>query len=344
MKRIDLRSDTATLPTPAMQEAILHADLGDDVLSEDPTTNRLEAMAAAMLGKEAAVLVTSGTQGNLVSLLTHTQRGEEAIVGDKSHMLGSEVAGAACLASVQLRSVANDARGRLNPAEVRATIRTENVHFPRTSLICLENTQNRCNGAALSYDDMHPIAQIAHEHGIAFHIDGARIFNAAVALGVDVADLVREADSVQFCLSKGLSAPIGSLIVGEGAFIERARKYRKMVGGGMRQTGVIAAAGIVALEEMIDRLAEDHANAKLLARGLASIDGIVCDSEVVETNIVYYGLRNLAISDFVERLKQRNIFVGGGRMVTHWGITHQDIEDALEEMRAVAGSLETARV
>ena len=191
MKRIDLRSDTATLPTPAMREAMYRAELGDDVNGEDPTANRLEAMAAERLGKEAAIFVTSGTQGNLLSILSHTQRGDEVIVGDKSHILGSEVAGAACLGGVQLRSVPNDVRGRLDPASVRATIRGQNIHFPRTALICLENTHNRCNGAALSFEEMHPIAEIAHEHGIPLHVDGARIFNAAVALGVKPADLVR---------------------------------------------------------------------------------------------------------------------------------------------------------
>ncbi len=340
MRPIDLRSDTVTQPTPAMREAIYRADVGDDVYGEDPTINRLEAMAADRLGKEAAVLVASGTMGNLVSLLTHAGRGDEAIVGDKSHTLINEVAGAAALGSIQLRAVHNDARGRMDPDEVRATIRGENLHFPRTVLIALENTHNRCNGAALSSEDMHPIAAIAHEHGIRLHIDGARIFNAAVALGANPAELVREADSVQFCISKGLSAPVGSLIVGSGEFIQRARKLRKMVGGGMRQAGIIAAAGIVALEEMVDRLAEDHANAKALARGLASIPGVVIDPDVVETNILFYGLENASVPDFVASMRARGILVGGGRMVTHYGVTRQDIDDVLEEARSVLQSLQ----
>jgi threonine aldolase len=340
-KRIDLRSDTVTHPTPAMREAMFRAEVGDDVYGEDPTLNRLERQAADRLGKEAAVFVTSGTMGNLVSILSHTSRGDEVIVGDKSHILNSEVGGSACLGSVQLRSVRNDRRGLLDPAEVRSTIRSEDLHFPRTALVCLENTHNRCNGAALSAGEMHPVAAVAHERGLALHLDGARIFNAAVALGCQPADLVREADSVQFCLSKGLSAPIGSLIVGDDAFIERARKYRKMVGGGMRQVGVIAAAGIVALDEMVDRLAEDHATARRLARGLASIAGIVVDADAIETNILFYSLRGIPPSDFVARLRERNVFVGPGRMVTHYGITTEDIDAILDEIRTVTVSLES---
>jgi threonine aldolase len=337
---IDLRSDTVTHPTPAMREAMYRADVGDDVYGEDPTVNRLEALAAERLGKEAAVFVTSGTMGNLVALLAHAGRGDEVIVGDKSHTLVSEVAGAACLGSIQLRSVHNDDRGRLDAEEVRATIRGENIHYPGTVLIAMENTHNRCNGAALSAAEMHPIAVLAHEHGIPFHIDGARIFNAAVALNVRPADLVREADSVQFCISKGLSAPIGSLIVGDGEFILRARKFRKMVGGGMRQVGIIAAAGIVALEEMVDRLAEDHANAQALAEGLAGIPGVHVDPSVVETNIIFYEVSGVELPDFVARLRQRGVLVGPGRMVTHYGVSRTDIEDVLDAVRSVVGSSE----
>ncbi|HTE86363.1 MAG TPA: low-specificity L-threonine aldolase [Dehalococcoidia bacterium] len=335
MKPIDLRSDTVTHPTPAMREAMYRADVGDDVYGEDPTVNRLEALAAERLGKEAAVFVTSGTMGNLVALLAHAGRGDEVIVGDKSHTLVNEVAGAACLGSIQLRSVHNDDRGRLDPGEVDATIRGENIHFPRTVLIALENTHNRCNGAALSLEDMHPIVSLAHGRGIPIHIDGARIFNAAVALGVTPADLVREADSVQFCLSKGLSAPIGSMIVGSGEFISRARKFRKMVGGGMRQAGIMAAAGIVALEEMVDRMADDHVNAKALAQGLATIEGVEVDPDVVETNILFYRVPSMEQPAFVAALKNRGVLVGPGRMVTHYGITRADIDNVLEDIRAV---------
>ncbi|MGI8550564.1 MAG: low-specificity L-threonine aldolase [Dehalococcoidia bacterium] len=342
MKVIDLRSDTVTHPTPAMREAMYRADLGDDVFGDDPTVNRLEQLAADRLGKEAGLFVSSGTMGNLVSVLTHTARGDEVILGDKAHIINAEVAGAACLGSVQLRPVANDSRGRLNPEDVRAVIRPENVHFPKTALICLENTHNRCNGAALSVYDTQPIVQLAREHQIPLHIDGARIFNAAVALGVGADALVRDADSVQFCLPKGLSAPIGSLIVGRGEFIARARKYRKMVGGGMRQVGVIAAAGIVTLEEMVDRLAEDHQNARDLALGLASIPGIESDPTVVETNILFYTVSVMPVTEFVGQLQQRGVLVGGGRMVTHYGITSAEIGLTLERIREVVGVLEPA--
>jgi threonine aldolase len=332
---IDLRSDTVTHPTPAMREAMYRAEVGDDVYGEDPNVNRLERLAAERLDKEAAVFVASGTMGNLVSILTHAGRGDEVIVGDKAHTLVNEVGGAAALGGIQLRPIRNDARGLLDVEEVRAAIRGDNIHYPRTALVALENTHNRCNGAALSFDDMHPIASLAHEHGIPVHIDGARIFNAAVALGVDAAGLVREADSIQFCLSKGLSAPIGSLIAGEGSFIARARKNRKMVGGGMRQAGIIAAAGIVALEEMVERLAEDHQNAAYLARGMAEIPGIVVDPSAVETNILFYGVRGAGLKDLVARLRERGVLVGPGRMVTHYGITRTDIDAVLEAVRDV---------
>jgi threonine aldolase len=332
---VDLRSDTVTHPTSAMREAMYRAEVGDDVYGEDPNVNRLEAMSAERLGKEAAVLVASGTMGNLVALLAHAGRGEEAIVGDKSHTLINEVGGAAGLGGIQLRAVRNDERGMLDPGEVEACIRGDNIHYPRTALIALENTHNRCNGTPLSIDDMRPIATIAHQHGIPVHIDGARIFNAAVALGTDPADLVRDADSVQFCLSKGLSAPVGSLIVGSDEFIGRARKYRKMVGGGMRQAGIIAAAGIVALEEMVDRLSEDHANAHALVQGLASIPGVEVDPAVVETNILFFGISAMQMSDFVAALKQRGVLVGPGRMVTHYGVTRSDIDDVIQAVSDV---------
>ncbi|MFN8557633.1 MAG: low-specificity L-threonine aldolase [Dehalococcoidia bacterium] len=334
MPPIDLRSDTVSHPSPAMRLAMSTAAVGDDGFGDDPTVKALEALAARRLGKEAALLVASGTMGNLVALLTHAERGNEVIVGDRSHILRSEVAGAAALGRIQLRPLANGPRGELDPAQARATVRAVDVHFPTTALICLENTHNACNGAALSRADMAPIAAVARAAGIAFHIDGARIFNAAVALGVDPADLVADADTVQFCLSKGLACPIGSLIVGSGEFIGRARRYRQMVGGAMRQAGIVAAAGIVALEEMVDRMAEDHANARRLAEGLASIPGVVCDPSVVETNIIFYSVSGPAASGFVERLRGRGVLVGVNRMVTHYGITAAHVADALEAIRA----------
>ncbi|MBI4571377.1 MAG: low-specificity L-threonine aldolase, partial [Chloroflexi bacterium] len=276
-RTIDLRSDTLTHPTPAMREAMAKAEVGDDVFGEDPTVRRLEQMAAERMGKEAAVFVASGTMGNLVSLLAHCGRGDEAIVGSEAHVLHYEAGGVPGLGGVQLRPVRNDGHGMIDLDELEATIRLENVHFPRTSAVCLENTHNRCGGGVLTAEETAAVARIARRHGVAVHLDGARIFNAAVALGVAPSELAAQADSVTFCLSKGLSAPVGSLVCGSAEFVQRARRMRKMVGGGMRQAGVIAAAGIVALETMVDRLAEDHEHAQLLARGLAQLPGIRID-------------------------------------------------------------------
>lgn len=338
---IDLRSDTVTLPTAEMRQAMAEAELGDDVFGEDPTVNRLERVAAERMGKEAALFVASGTMANLVSLLAWCGRGDEAIVGSEAHILHYEVAGAAGLGGIQLRAVRNDERGMMDPAEIEATIRGENIHFPRTALVCVENTHNRCGGAALSPEDTASVADVAHRHGVPVHLDGARVFNAAVALGVPVTELTRDVDSVSFCLSKGLSAPVGSLVCGSADFVARARKMRKMVGGGMRQAGVIAAAGIVALETMVERLAEDHENARLLARGLASIPGIVIDPAKVQTNIVIFAVTSMNPADFARRLRDRGVLttaIGYGRlrMNTHYGITRVDIEEALERVRAVA--------
>jgi threonine aldolase len=338
VKIIDLRSDTVTHPSPAMRQAMYEAEVGDDGFGDDPTVKRLEVLAARKLGKEAGLFVASGTMGNLVALLTHTEKGDEVILGEQQHILLAEVAGAAHLGRVQLRTVPNGPRGQLDPAQVKALIRPENVHFPTTSLICMENTHNRCTGAALSPEEMAPIAQVAREHGISFHIDGARIFNAAVAQEINPAELVADADTVQFCLSKGLSCPVGSLIVGSGEFIQRARRYRQMVGGTMRQSGVLAAAGIVALEEMIGRLAEDHANAKRLAQGLASIPGVTCNPEVVETNILYFGVTAMPPAEFNARLKDAGVLAGGNRMVTHYGITAEDIDETLERVQRVVSA------
>jgi threonine aldolase len=340
---IDLRSDTVTLPTPEMRRAMAEAEVGDDVFGEDPTVNRLERLAAQRTGKEAALFVASGTMANLVSLLAWCGRGDEAIVGSEAHVLHYEVAGAAGLGSIQLRPVHNDERGMMDPAEIEATIRGENIHFARTALVCIENTHNRCGGAVLTPEDTAAIAEVAHRHGIPVHLDGARIFNAAVALGVPVTELTKDVDSVSFCLSKGLSAPVGSLVCGSAGFVARARKMRKMVGGGMRQAGVIAAAGIVALETMVDRLAEDHENARLLAEGLASVPGIVIDPAKVQTNIVIFEVTSMDPAEFAHRLRERGVLttaIGYGRlrMNTHYGISRADIEEAVERVRAVAAS------
>jgi threonine aldolase len=341
---LDLRSDTVTLPTAAMREAMFRAELGDDVFGEDPTVIHLERMAAERMGKEAAVFVASGTMGNLISLLAHCRRGDEAIVGDQAHVLHYEVGAAAGLGGIQLRPVANDARGMIDPAEVEATIRGENIHYPRTALLCLENTHNRCGGSVLTREDTAALADLAHRHEVAVYLDGARIFNAAIALGIPAAELARDVDSVSFCLSKGLSAPVGSLVCGTEEFVAGARKARKMVGGGMRQVGVIAAAGIVALETMVDRLAEDHETARILARGLAELPGLVIDPASVQTNIVLFDLKGWETSRFFEALDRAQIKalpVGPRRirMVTHYGVTGQDIEEALERLRKAVAAL-----
>jgi threonine aldolase len=261
MKIIDLRSDTITHPTPKMRQAMFEAEVGDDVYGEDPTVNRLEVMAAASMGKEAALLTTSGTQSNLIAVLTHTNHGDEIIMGDEAHIFWYEVGGVAALGGVTMRTLPNDRYGRLNPDDIEREIRDSDIHYPETTLCCLENTHNRCGGTVLTPDYTNQVCNLAHRCGLKLHMDGARIFNAAIALGVPACALVENADSVSLCLSKGLSAPVGSLLCGSRDFIEQARKLRKMLGGGMRQAGVIAAAGIVALETMVERLAEDHANA-----------------------------------------------------------------------------------
>ena len=336
MQIIDLRSDTITKPTPAMREAMARAEVGDDVLGEDPTVNRLEAMAAERLGKEAALFVASGTMGNLVCLLSHCGRGDEMIVGDRAHTFMYEQGGSAALGGIHPRPLPNQPDGTIALDDIEAAIRADNIHFPRTRLICLENTHNRCGGAVLTPEYMHAVGELARRHGLAVHLDGARIFNAAVALRVDVKALVADADSVTFCLSKGLGAPIGSLVCGTAEFIAKARRARKVVGGGWRQAGVIAAAGIVALTQMVDRLAEDHANARRLAEGLAALPGIVLDPARVQTNIVIFELHrdDMTPEMLVERLKERGVWlfaIGGRRLraVTNYHVTAADVERAL---------------
>ncbi len=338
--RIDLRSDTVTQPTPAMREAMARAVVGDDVFGEDPTINQLEALAAEMLGKEAGLLVTSGTQGNLVSLLTHCNRGDEVIMGHDSHTYNSEQVGFAVLGGIAPRIVQNQPDGSLRLADIEAAIMPDNVHFGRSRLVSLENTHNRRGGAYLTPAYTAAVADLAHNHGLSLHIDGARIFNAAVAQDVDVKELARVADSVTFCLSKGLSAPVGSVVVGSSEFIRRARRMRKILGGGMRQAGVIAAAGIVALTEMVDRLAEDHDNARLLAHGLSHLPGV--NPEPVHTNIVYFGVDHprYDAASLQDALAQQGVGMlalspGRIRAVTHYGIQAGDIEEALDILQAL---------
>ncbi|MQY73633.1 MAG: aminotransferase class I/II-fold pyridoxal phosphate-dependent enzyme [Dehalococcoidia bacterium] len=333
MKIIDLRSDTITLPTEEMRRAMYEAELGDDVHREDPTVNRLEELAAEVMGKEAALLTTSGTMSNLLGVLANTRPGDEIIVGSEAHMFWYEVGGASTLGGVVIRTIPNDEDGKLDATDVEEAIRSENIHFPKSALLCLENTQNRCGGAVLTCEYTEEISGLAHQHGLQVHLDGARIFNAAVALGVPARELVAPVDTVNFCLSKGLSAPVGSLFCGTREMVERARKWRKMLGGGMRQAGVIAAAGIVAMEKMVDRLAEDHANARRLVEGLAQIPGFSVSLEKVPTNIVNFEFPP-EVSDFVIKIGERGVkFLSRSgrsvRAVTNRMVGAEDIEEAL---------------
>ena len=339
MKTIDLRSDTVTLPTPAMREAIYNAELGDDVFGEDPTTIRLEKMAAEHMGKEAAMLVVSGTMGNLVCILTHCKRAEEVILGDRSHTFLYEAGGISALGGIHPHTITNQSDGTMRLEEIEAAIRDDNVHFPRTRLICLENTHNRCNGAALSLEYMKAVAELAKNRGLMVHLDGARIFNAAAALQVDVTELTCYADSVSFCLSKGLSAPVGSVICGSKEFVAEARRNRKVLGGGMRQCGIIAAAGITALDEMVDRIADDHANAQRLAQGIALIPSLSVEPERVQTNIVYFDIvsRQIKTEELLSQLGNKGIkilLLGPSRFraVTHYGINAEDIDFTLSAL------------
>ena len=348
-KVIDLRSDTVTHPTPEMRKAMFEAEVGDDVYGEDPTVNRLEAMAARMMGKEAALFTTSGTQSNLVAVLTHTRHGDEIILGDEAHIFWYEVGGASVLGGVIMHTVPTDSCGRLNLEDIDRGIRSKDIHYPETTLLCLENTHNRCGGAVLTVDYTNEVCNLAHKHGLRVHLDGARIFNAAVALAVPASALAQDADSVSLCLSKGLSAPVGSLLCGRRDFVERARKFRKMLGGGMRQAGVIAAAGIMALETMVDRLAEDHTNARRLAQGLAGIKGIKLAQDEIPTNIVMFHLSpELPVVEFVKGLKRAGVKIGlrdgrPFRAVTHRMISSSDIDEALTCIEAVCRRLRRAR-
>jgi threonine aldolase len=341
---IDLRSDTVTLPTPEMREAIARAELGDDVYGEDPTVNRLEAMAADTMGKEAALLVASGTMGNLVAMLAHCARGTKAVLGSRAHTYLYEAGGAAALGGVVLTPIRNTDDGELDLDELNAELATPaDPHFAPHSLLASENTHNRCGGAAVGLAHMDAVAEAAHRRYLPVHLDGARIFNAAIALETTPRTIARYADTVSFCLSKGLACPVGSLLCGPRSFIERARRVRKMLGGGMRQAGIIAAAGMVALETMVDRLAEDHDNARALAEGLGQIEGLHVHAAGRRTNMVFFDVAGGAerARRFAEVLKERGVLVGPRtatefRAVTHYGIGAVDIR------RAVAVAAEAA--
>jgi threonine aldolase len=340
MKVIDLRSDTITLPTQEMMEAIQKAELGDDVFGEDPTMNTLEKRAAAKVGKEKAVFVTSGTQGNVVSLLTHTHHGDEVIMEAQSHVFLYEVGAMAALGGLMAHPVPGH-HGVLNPKNVEKAIRGNNIHFPKTQLLCVENTHNNAGGIAVTPQEIQALADVVKPRDIKIHLDGARVFNAAIALNTDVKNLTKEVDSVMFCLSKGLSAPVGSLVCGSEEFIERARKVRKMLGGGMRQAGILAACGIVALEKMVERLRDDHENARTLAEGLAEMKEIKIDMETVQTNILVFDVSGLGGSQkVVSELEKKGVKClprdeTHVRMVTNRMVSAEDIEVALERIREV---------
>ena len=343
MATIDLRSDTVTKPSAEMRQAMADAEVGDDVYGEDPSINKLQQKAADLLGKEAGLLMASGTMSNLVAALTHCKRGDEIIMGDQAHMFWNESAGASALAGAQLRLVPNDPQGRIDLDDLKNAIRPKgNVHMPPTTLICLENTHNRCSGGVLTPDDTKRVADIAHDAGAKVHLDGARLFNASVSLEVPPAALVQDVDDVSFCLSKALSCPVGSVLCGSNEFIEGAHKWRKMVGGGMRQAGVLAAAGLVALDNMVERLADDHSNAKRLAEGLANIEGISVDPTSIQTNIVIFEVAESAgnANDVINALADEGVLVTypgqqSLRMVTHRHISASDIDEALSRVAKV---------
>ncbi len=350
MTAIDLRSDTVTKPTDEMRRAMASAEVGDDVFGEDPSINELQERSAALLGKEAGLLTSSGTMSNLIATLAWSNHGDEIIMGDEAHMFWNESAGQAALGGVQTRLVPNDSQGRINPDDVAAAIRPSgNLHFPRTSMVCLENTHNRCSGGVLTPEDTKSVGDIAHGAGVPVHLDGARLFNASVALEVPPAELARDVDDLSFCLSKSLSCPVGSVLVGSQDFIDNAKRWRKMLGGGMRQAGVLAAAGLVALDTMIDRLAEDHQNAKRLADGLANIDGLSVDPESIQTNIVFFEVDEKlgTAAELIAALNHHGVQVSypgkqSIRMVTHRHISPEDIEEALSRTSAAVRELQSA--
>jgi threonine aldolase len=337
---VDLRSDTLTLPTQAMRDAMARAEVGDDVWEEDPTVKRLEELAAHRTGKPAALLVSSGTQGNLVSVLAQTRPGQEIILDADSHVFNYEVAGAARLGGLQTHPVRTE-RGFLTAEQVAERIRPANVHLPATGLVAVENTHNRHGGTCCTPEDIAAVAEAAHAAGVPVHLDGARIWNAAVALGRPVADFARHVDSITFCLSKGLGAPVGSVVCGTREFVAEARRMRKMLGGGMRQAGVLAAAGIVALETMVERLREDHANCRRLAEAVAGLPRLCVDLSRVETNILIFhvdregGAPELVAGAAARKVKLHQIGPRSIRCVTHKDVDPEDIDRAVLAFREI---------
>jgi threonine aldolase len=345
MRIVDLRSDTVTLPTDEMLEAMKSAPLGDDVYREDPTVNRLEEIAAKKMGKDAALFTTSGTQANLVSVLSQTARGQEVILEAEAHMYYYEAGAFSAFGGLIPRLVKGHF-GVLTPQDIESNLRPPNIHFPPTSLVCIENTHNRAGGTIWTPAQTKAVHDLTRQRGLKLHMDGARIFNAAVAQNIDVRELTQYVDSMMFCVSKGLSAPVGSLAVGDREFIDKARRYRKMLGGGMRQAGVLAAAGIIAIEKMPNRLRDDHSNAQILAKGLASIEGISVDLPHVQTNIVIYDVSGLGTNGEAWAAKLGEFGVKTGalegsrvRMVTHRGIEKEDIEYTLNAAEQAAAQM-----
>ena len=341
VRNIDLRSDTKTLPTEEMLEAIKNAKLGDEQAEEDPTVNKLQNLSANKLGMESALLVTSGTQGNLISLLSQTKPGDEVILGMTCHTYNQEAGGLTRIAGLIPRPL-TEIYGALNPEDIEKIIKKKTAHTAGTSIVCIENTHNGAGGTIITPSQIDAIAEVTHRHGLKLHCDGARIFNAAVAMNIDVKNFTKKLDSISFSLSKGLSCPVGTVICGNEEFIKEAWNWKQMLGEGMRQAGIIAAPGIVALEKMIDRLKEDNANARLLGEGLAKIDEISIDLKTVQTNIVRFNISNLKFAeDFVDRLAKHGILCGGYagaiRMVTHRHITRDDIKYTLEIIRKEFG-------
>ena len=337
MQIVDLRSDTVTRPTPAMRAAMSEAEVGDDVFGEDPTVNRLEAMAADRFGHESALLVSSGTQGNLLALLTHCGRGDEYICGQQAHNYRTEGGGAAVLGGIQPQPIKVEADGTLDLAQVAADIKPDDFHYARTRLLSLENT---ISGMVLPLDYMREARALCDRHGLALHLDGARVCNAAVALGVEVAEITSLFDSVSICLSKGLGAPAGTLLVGSREFIAEARRWRKVVGGAMRQVGFIAAAGIHALDHHVDRLESDHATARRLADGLARIDGIDVDHNAVQTNMVFVKVAPERLEDFAAHCERNQVLIrvrNPNRLVTHLDIDSAGIDRTIDVMSGFFG-------
>lgn len=344
MEMIDLRSDTVTHPTPEMRAAMANAKVGDDVYGEDPTVNRLQEIAAEKLGKEAGIFVASGTMGNLAAILAHCGRGDEVIMGKSSHTFLHEAGGISALGGVHSCQIANQPDGTLSLADITNAIREDDPHEPVTRLVTIENTQNACGGVPISVSYTRSVAGLCASNNLSLHIDGARLFNAAVVLGIDARELVGLADSVTICLSKGLCAPVGSVLCGSREFVARAHRVRKQLGGGMRQAGILAAAGIISLEKMVDRLEEDHTRARRLAEGLSTIPGIVLDNGTPYTNMVFLSIERGSAIEVAKQLAQRNIWVGpiGSRrfrLVTHYWIDDEAVERTVDAMRQVLAGI-----